>query len=466
MRFRLKLTAWMTILLSLVYAVSGTLLIHMSFRASLEMEHEKALRSYRSLRSTLVLANTISEQNTVEDVTDILRQLAAQGGEWNALRLRKEEKVLFESGTGISFAQELSEQCSDTVCCLRTMQEDQNHYQQVTGALSIGENLLYLDAVYDITDIYTLRQTQQRIYRVMFAAVAALSALISFVAAYVLTKPLAHLSKTSQNIAKGDLTLRANVHSGDEIEILANDFNLMTENLVDKIHSLEEAMVRQERFMGSFAHELKTPMTSIIGYSDLLRSCDMTAEEQRDAAGYIFSEGKRLESLSLKLLDLLVLGKQDFTLRPENPADIISEIARLMQENAYRSPITLRYRAENGRCLLEPDLVKSLLMNLIDNAIKSMDEHGGTVSIHAKMLEDGCEIIIRDTGRGMPQEEIAHITEAFYRVDKSRSRRQGGVGLGLALCQEIVRLHHGNMEFASEEGKGTTVTITLKGGAA
>ena len=115
--------------------------------------------------------------------------------------------------------------------------------------------------------------------------------------------------------------------------------------------------------------------------------------------------------------------------------------------------------------MLEPDLVKSLLMNLIDNAIKSMDEQGGIISINIEMLTGGCRCIIRDTGRGIPPEEIKRITEAFYRVDKSRSRRQGGVGLGLALCQEIVRLHNGTMKFASEPGNGTMVTIELLGGA-
>ncbi len=466
MRFRLKLAVWMTVLLSLVYAVSGTLLIYMSFQTSIGMEREKALRSYQTLCSTLMLANTISEQNDLEDVRDILQQLAVQGGDWDGLRMRDGSAVVIAVNQQIPFADELAAQSSDTVCCLKTITEGERYYLQVTGAMNIGELLVHLDVAYEITDLYVQRETQMQMYRLMFAAVAALSALISFAAAYVLTKPLSHLSRTARRIAKGNLKLRAKVHSGDEIEVLAQDFNTMTENLVEKIHHLEDAMERQEQFMGSFAHELKTPMTSIIGYVDLLRSCDMTDAERREAAGYIFSEGKRLESLSFKLLDLMVLRKQDFGLYAANPADIISDIARLMQENRYHSQIVLRYRAENGRCLLEPDLVKSLLMNLIDNAIKAMDESGGTVSVHAEMLEDGCRFVIRDTGRGMPQEEISRITEAFYRVDKSRSRKQGGVGLGLALCQEIVRLHNGTMKFESVDGRGTTVTVTLRGGAA
>lgn len=124
----------------------------------------------------------------------------------------------------------------------------------------------------------------------------------------------------------------------------------------------------------------------------------------------------------------------------------------------------LQCRCEEGMCMLEPDLVKSLLVNLLDNARKAMDG-GGNIYVVSEMLPDGCRIRVLDTGRGIPQEEIAHITEAFYRVDKSRSRAQGGVGLGLSLCSEIVQLHNGTMSFASRVGNGTCVTVELKGGA-
>ena len=102
------------------------------------------------------------------------------------------------------------------------------------------------------------------------------------------------------------------------VELLARDFNRMTDTIEDNMHQMADAMKRQEEFMGSFAHELKTPMTSIIGYADLMRSQALDEEEQQEAAEYIFSEGRRLESLSLKLLDLLVLKKKDFELRPTN----------------------------------------------------------------------------------------------------------------------------------------------------
>lgn len=108
--------------------------------------------------------------------------------------------------------------------------------------------------------------------------------------------------------------------------------------------------------------------------------------------------------------------------------------------------------------------MKSLILNLIDNALKSMNS-GGILTVEDRATQEGAKIYISDTGCGMPKDEISKITEAFYRIDKSRSRKQGGVGLGLAICKEIVRIHQGEMRFISQQGKGTTVIITIGGEA-
>ena len=215
--------------------------------------------------------------------------------------------------------------------------------------------------------------------------------------------------------------------------------------------------------MGNFAHEMKNPMTAIIGYAELIRSQTLSEAEQMDAANYIFSEGKRLESLSLKLLDILVLKKKQVDFVAARPAQIVGSMVQHLERVYAEQGIVLQCRCEEGECYLEPDLVRSLLVNLLDNARKAMDK-GGNIYIVTRMIPEGCELRILDTGRGIPEEEIAHITEAFYRVDKARSRAQGGVGLGLALCNEIVRLHNGTMKFESRVGNGTCVTVELKGG--
>ncbi len=214
--------------------------------------------------------------------------------------------------------------------------------------------------------------------------------------------------------------------------------------------------------MGNFAHEMKTPMTSIIGYADLLRGQSLTPEEQVDAANYIFLEGKRLENLSLKLLDIFVADRREIVLKSVPPAEMVRDLAEHLRPAYEKAGIVLQCDCEEGVCLLEPDLTRTLLLNLLDNAKKALNGDG-CIKITETMLPNGCRFIVADNGNGIPPEALQHLTEAFYRVDKSRSRAQGSVGLGLTLCKKIVKLHHGTLHFDSQPGIGTTVTVDLKG---
>lgn len=461
MKFRVKMTLAIIILLSLVFGIGGSLLISVSFTSTLENEKDAALRSYRAVQNTLLLANSISQQTQYDDIVNTLTQLDGQNSAlWSGVYLSGPDGALYRSGI---LPSALLEDAEEGYCRISVFEDKDGRYIQVSGTIKVNENSLALHIVSDVTKIYDIRQTQISIYQRLFAVVVALGAAVSWLIAAMLTRPLMRLSRMSREIASGSLGSRARVSSGDEFELLADDFNAMAEKLQSNIDELRDAMRRQEEFMGSFAHELKTPMTSIIGYADLLRSHELSDDERQEAANYIFSEGRRLESLSLKLLDLLVLKKQDFELREESPSAIISGIVHTMKPALSKRGITIKYRCENGSCMLEPDLVKSLLINLIDNARKAMDS-GGIIFLLSEMTDTGCRIQVVDNGRGIPKAELSRITEAFYRVDKSRSRAQGGVGLGLALCSEIVKLHKGDMQFKSAVGKGTSITVSLNGG--
>ena len=215
--------------------------------------------------------------------------------------------------------------------------------------------------------------------------------------------------------------------------------------------------------MGSFAHELKTPMTSIIGYADLLRSQALSPEESQEAANYIFSEGKRLESLSLKLLDLLMMKQKNESIKlvPTEMKSLIENLTSHLQPVYRNKGINLVCRCEKGMCNTDPDLFSSLITNLLDNARKAID-NGGNILITGEKIKGAYRIRVFDDGRGMPEEALRHVTEAFYRVDKSRSRAQGGAGLGLTLCKQIIELHNGNISFTSKVGNGTCVTVLLR----
>ena len=316
---------------------------------------------------------------------------------------------------------------------------------------------------YDISSVYQTRQQQQQAHGRIFLLLFAVCAGLSYAIARILTRPLDKLAHTAQQLAAGDLSCRTGITSADEIGALAREFDAMAARQEEHVAALQATMEGQDRFIGSFTHELKTPMTSILGYADLLRRGTLSPEEQASAADYIFSEGKRLERLSLKLLDLYLAQHQQPALVPTAPGEILQDLADHLAPGLAREGIALSAESGPGVCLLEPDLFRSLLLNLVDNSRKAL-EKGGRIALTCTMTGTGCRLTVEDNGRGMPPEVLAHLTEAFYRVDKSRARAQEGAGLGLALCERIAVLHGGAIHFASTPGQGTTVTVSLEGG--
>ena len=287
------------------------------------------------------------------------------------------------------------------------------------------------------------------------------ASVITFFTSRFLSRRIVALSRISQAFSGGNLHLRAPVRGSDEISGLSRSFNRMADDLEEKMAALQEEAESRERFVGAFSHELKTPLTSIIGYADLLRRREMSREESRLCAEYIFTEGKRLESLSMRMLDLIVLKQSKLQTIPTSMKRFIAETCTSLLPLLQESGIFLDWDVDIATVELEPDLMKTVLLNIIDNARKSIDD-AGRIFVRGQSHPGHYVITVRDTGKGMEEQELAHIREAFYMVDKSRSRSQGGAGLGLAICDQILQLHGFSIAFDSVPGVGTTVTITMQ----
>lgn len=337
-------------------------------------------------------------------------------------------------------------------------------YIHAASPLAFGEETLYLENCREVTQLFTARQEQYSNFSYLMLLLVAGVGILSLAVTSVMLRPLARLSSATKRMASGDLEYRVRVDSDDELGRLSGDFNAMADQLESQVQELKDAARRQEDFIGSFAHEIKTPLTSIIGYADLLCSRPASPEQVRERAGYIFSEGRRLEALSQKLMDLVVLEKQDFPFRQVSMMDYLQRVGGALQPALERNGIRLRVRAEEAQIFIEPDLMETVCLNLLDNARKAIDG-SGVIVLEGFIEEMGYCIRVTDTGKGIPAEELNRVTEAFYMVDKSRARAQGGAGLGLAVSQKIVALHGGSMEFHSEVGKGTQVSVHLNGGA-
>lgn len=456
MRFRYRLIITIALLIALSFGIGGTLLITVSFNTSLEEQTNAALNSYMSVRNTLYLLNSLGEQT---DYDGVVMALEGIEGPWDALRVKLNGNLLFQSEWGWKISDALPEPMPEQYGYMH-LYDDYGHSLQVISTIQMGEDNLLLEARFNTSDVYTARQVQMKLFLLIYIVVVLLGAVAAGALSHVLTKRLNRLTKAVRTISGGDLTTRSDIRSRDEFGQLSRDFDAMADRLQENILQMETEMQRQEAFMGAFAHELKTPMTAIIGYADLLRQDGLEDGTRLTAADYIYSEGQRLEKLSFKLLDLLLLEKDEAVFREVNLSAFLEDVEKALAPVLEKKNIKLVCRGVRGKVKLEPDLVESLLYNLVDNAGKAMDAEGSVV-VRGTLIPGGCEIQVTDNGRGMEEAELSRITEAFYRVDKSRSRQQGGAGLGLALCRRIVELHGGHIHFSSSPGSGTRVTVTL-----
>ena len=462
MSYRLKLILTISVLIALTFSVGGTILISVSFRNSLEAETQTALNDFQGIQNTLYLLNSMGSQTGFDNLREALNGMAEQKvGHWQALSLKAGDHTIYQS-RGELLAGYVLPALSTSQCSYIRLDDDYGQGLLTQSTIAAGTEKLVLTARFDFSHLYRTRQEQNRIYLTAYTAVVTVGILAAVVLSFTMTRRLRRLTVAVRKIAGGDLTTRSRIGSPDEFGQLSRDFDSMADKLQETLSRMESDMLRQENFMGAFAHELKTPMTAIIGFADLLRQGNLDENTRMTAANYIFTEGRRLEKLSFKLLDLIVLKKDSIVMKRVWLNRYLDEIERALSPSLRDKGIRLVCRAEQAKAVLEPDLVKSLLYNLIDNASKAMDS-GGIIGVKATAIPGGCQFYVADNGRGMEEKELARITEAFYRVDKSRSRAQGGAGLGLALCKQIVELHNGSIHFDSKPGAGTQVTVTLYG---
>ncbi len=199
-------------------------------------------------------------------------------------------------------------------------------------------------------------------------------------------------------------------------------------------------------------------MTSIYGYAEYLQKASISEEDKLEATGFIMSESRRLQNIAYVLLDLASLRSSEIVFAPVDIAELFQNIIDTLVRKAEEKQVTISFACGFDVLNGDRDLLQSLMVNLTDNAIKAC-EPGGSINITA-YTENGRKIIeVRDNGRGMTREQLAHITEPFYRVDKARSRAEGGVGLGLSICEQIAARHGAELKFDSQPGLGTTTKV-------
>lgn len=309
----------------------------------------------------------------------------------------------------------------------------------------------------DVTDIYD-RTMRLAVRGFLFTIAALLMVGGIFRAGLCRTmRPLQELKTAAADIASGNYDSRVPLHRNDEIGALAESFNDMAGQIREHIGQLSRTNDAQRQLLASLAHELKTPMTAIIGYSDTLLTVRISEERRRKALAYIGSECRRLSRLSAKMMELTGLydtGESRVHMEAVQMEELLFQLQDLTAYRLQEKGLRLSVQCKKTERTMDRDLMLSLLLNLVDNACKA-SEPGNQIRIQA----DETGIMVEDYGTGIPKEELSRVTEAFYMVDKSRAKSEGSIGLGLALCQRIAKIHGAELLIESEMGKGTRVSV-------
>ncbi len=290
---------------------------------------------------------------------------------------------------------------------------------------------------------------------ILASVVAGIGCLIFtyFYSTKILT-PIKELTDAAERIKKGNLDQNVEVYTGDEIGKLASTFNSMAEKL-------EEKERLRKNVVSDVAHELRSPLAKSHAYLEAIKEGEM--EPSPEAIDTIYQNSKALNKLIDELNDLsrAEAGQLKLDLKTVVLRDLISRVLKQLDQDFEEKDISLDKKIPEGILLeVDPERIEQVFRNILSNAVSQFEKEG-RVEIVAEEKEEEAEVKISDDGPGIPSSDIPHIFERFYRVDKSRSKSTGGTGLGLTIAKEIVEAHGGEIDVESEEGIGTTFTITL-----
>ena len=321
----------------------------------------------------------------------------------------------------------------------------------------VQADTLYVGLVRDITEVYDAIGRLTRLFLGVCAAGVVLGMGLLFLAVKRSTEPLSRLTAATGEIAAGAYDKRVIVSGRDEVGDLGQSFNRMAEAVENKIADLTEQNERQRLFIGGVSHEFKTPLAAVRLHGDLLQNAKLSEAERADSLQHIRRAGAYMTRMTQSLMELLLLD-QAIEREETDPAALLSTVAEVAHDSLAARGVTLVTECETAPPLpLNPTLMTSLLLNLVENAARSYDaeDENKTVTLRAY----GRCFEVADRGRGIPTEAQEHIFEPFYRVDKSRSRKQGGSGLGLALVKAIADAHGASLSLDSQPGRGTTFRV-------
>ncbi|MFK4838163.1 sensor histidine kinase [Lactococcus petauri] len=371
------------------------------------------------------------------------------------------------SGKTISASQSVNDQMNKHISSLKNENSKKNevfhlHWlsdSYIASKTPIRENGKVLGNVFMFL---STRKIQKMVFSftVIFAVLVLFTLLVTILVIFYITRtvtyPILKIKSGTERIAQGNLAVRLGINTTDELGQLANSI----ENLAEKLNFLKQG---RNEFLTAVAHELRTPVTFIKGYADIANRSTTSMEGKERYLTIIQEESSRLAQLMDDLMSLAQLEENEFKIEKrqiliqELVDAVVSKVSGILKQKEINLHVSGDF---NFWADLDFVRMEQVLINILMNSYKYSDKYS-TIFFSINANKDIFRFIISDEGEGIPKEDLPHVFERFYRVDKSRTRKTGGTGIGLAIVQDIVQLHNGKITVKSIQNQGTSFIIEL-----
>ncbi len=400
---------------------------------------------------------------TADELSALLMEMSPQNNIAGMAIYSSDENVIVSYSADIitqktEFRSEIQ---SNDKCSTLIFDYEYKTYIAVGSKMELEKQSFSLFTMKDISILYENYDEQVHFVQIIGIVSSSVFAIILLIMVLILLSPLSTINRRIKQFSRGNYALRLKMKGGKEFKELAKNVNDMASAVEENTSRLQNLADSRKQFIDSLGHEMKTPLTSIIGFADLLRVKRRVDENERlEYSNAIVEEAKRLQGLSGKLLELAATSNLTIDFESLNVKELFEEVCTAFSVFVGRN-INICFKVDNKIFIkADKELFKSLLYNLIDNAVKASPD-GQEVQLDCKADSNGIVISVSDNGIGMDEDTVIKVTEPFYMADKSRSRKAGGVGLGLSLCIEIAKKHDAQIKIESKLGQGTTVLIIM-----
>lgn len=450
MRLSLKIFLGICIPAISITFILVSILVTKSFNTNLEIELNLYMQEFQTIINTIEdsTSDSMTYEGSVRYVSDYYKEKDIY------LAYYKDKQLMYSSGEKIKLKNmQLLDVMDDKYNTIVEKSGD-DYYSFLAIKINDKENLVYIR---DLNYVYNERSNMVRLCIFIVVFFILFISIIAYIISKTLTKPLLTLKKEMVKLSNGNYNVSLK-EGKDEIGLLVHEFNNMSKELAKSNAKLLDQINSKQLFIDNLSHEMNTPLTSISGYSDLLINAILTDKQRQKYLKYIKEETNRINEMYKKLLVISYKENNNIDIVKINCDDMFSEIERELKSKLKEKKIKLDI--DNQLPFLEGDkvLISLAISNLVRNAIDASLDNS---IIKIKSYEESNKkyICVIDDGKGIEDSQISKIVEPFYRIDKARSRKNGGAGLGLSIVTRVMQLHHGHLKITSEIGKGSSFIL-------